>query len=126
MDTSKKGFKKRLRSFSFAFTGILELFKSEPNARIHFLATICAFIAGFSLQISKSEWCVILIVIALVWAAEALNMVIEKIIDHLFKDYNETARIAKDVSAGAVLICATTALIIGMIIFLPKLFALFC
>lgn len=126
MDTSKNGFKNRLRSFGFAFTGILELFKSEPNARIHFIATICAFIAGFWLQISKSEWCVILIVIALVWAAEAFNMVIEKIIDHLFKDYNETARIVKDVSAGAVLICATTALISGMIIFLPKLFSLFC
>ncbi len=122
MNLGKNGFRKRIKSFGFAFTGIYELFKSEPNARIHFLATICALIAGILLRISKSEWCVILIVIALVWAAEAFNTVIEKLIDHLFPEYHETARIVKDISAGAVLICAIAALVCGLIIFLPKLF----
>jgi diacylglycerol kinase (ATP) len=125
MNTSKKGFKKRIRSFGYAFSGLYELLKSEPNARIHFLATVCALIAGITLHISKLEWCVILILIALVWAAEAFNTAIEKLVDHLFQDYHETARIAKDVSAGAVLVCAMVALVCGLIIFLPKLFLLF-
>ena len=77
------------------------------------------------MRISTSEWCIILVLIALVWATEAFNTVIEKLTDHLFHDYHETARIAKDISAGAVLVCAVVALICGLIIFLPKLFYLF-
>jgi diacylglycerol kinase len=64
-----------------------------------------------------------LIVIALVWAAEAFNTAIEKLTDHLFPEYHETARFAKDVAAGAVLVCAIAALVCGLIIFLPKLFS---
>jgi len=124
MNTGRNGINKRIRSFGFAFKGIWDLIKSEPNARIHLIATICAIILGFSLLISRFEWCIILIVIALVWAAEAFNTVIEKIVDHLFSDYHETARITKDISAGAVLICSIAALICGLIIFLPKLIAL--
>lgn len=117
----KSGFKKRIKSFGFAFTGLYELVKSEPNARIHLAATICAALAGLLLRISNAEWCIISIAVALVWAAEAFNTVIEKLVDHLFPEYHETARIAKDISAGAVLVCAIAALICGLIIFLPKL-----
>lgn len=125
MDTSKNSFNKRIKSFGYAFTGIYELIKSEPNARIHLLATIVVAFAGFFLKISSAEWCVVLIVIALVWAAEAFNTVIEKLSDYLFPEYHETARMAKDVSAGAVLICAMVALAIGLIIFVPKIALLF-
>jgi len=121
MNNMKSGFKKRLRSFGFAFTGLYELVKSEPNARIHFVATICTVLAGFLLSISNAEWCIVSIAIALVWAAEGFNTVIEKLVDHLFPEYHETARVAKDISAGAVLVCAIAALICGLIIFLPKL-----
>jgi diacylglycerol kinase len=120
-NTGKNGFTRLIKSFGYAFTGIYELFRSEHNIRIHFIATVCALIAGILFQISKSEWCVILIVIALVWAAEAFNTVIEKLTDHLFPEHHETARIAKDVAAGAVLVCALIALVCGLIIFLPKL-----
>lgn len=121
MENPKNGLKKRIKSFCFAFTGIFELVRSEPNARIHLVATILAVLAGFILKISDAEWCVVLIVVALVWASEAFNTVIEKLADHLFPEYHETARIAKDVSAGAVLVCAAVALICGVIIFLPKI-----
>lgn len=124
MDTQKNGLSKRIKSFGFAFTGIFELVKSEPNARIHLVATILAVLAGFILKISYAEWCVVLIVVALVWAAEAFNTVIEKLVDHLFPEIHNTARIAKDISAGAVLICAIIALICGLIIFLPKIIEL--
>jgi diacylglycerol kinase len=78
-------------------------------------------LAGILLRISSAEWCIVSISIALVWATEAFNTVIEKLVDHLFPEYHETARIAKDISAGAVLVCAIAALICGLIIFLPKL-----
>ncbi len=125
MKTKNTGLKKRIKSFGFAFAGIYDLVKSEPNARIHLLATIVALGAGFYLKISNPEWCVVLIVIALVWAAEAFNTVIEKLADHLFPEYHETARIVKDISAGAVLVCAIVALVCGFIIFLPKIILLF-
>lgn len=125
MNSRKNGLQKRVKSFGFAFTGIYELVKSEPNARIHLVATIVAVVAGFLLEISNAEWCVVLIVIALVWAAEAFNTVIEKLVDHLFPEVHEIARIAKDVSAGAVLVCAMIAFICGVIIFLPKIIELF-
>ena len=122
MGTSRNEFGRLIKSFGFAFTGIYELLKSEQNTRIHLLATISALAAGILFRISKSEWCIILIVIALVWASEAFNTAIEKLTDHLFPEQDETARIAKDVSAGAVLVCALTALVCGLIIFLPKIF----
>lgn len=121
MNSDKNSFGRLIKSFGYAFTGIYKLLRSEPNTRIHILATICALTAGLLLQISKSEWCIILIVIALVWAAEAFNTAIEKLTDHLFHEYHETARFAKDVAAGAVLVCAIAALVCGLIIFLPKL-----
>ncbi|MDP4184916.1 MAG: diacylglycerol kinase family protein [Bacteroidota bacterium] len=116
--------KKRIFSFKYAFTGIYELIKSEPNARIHLAATICAVAAGFFLQISTSEWCFVIFAIAIVFAAEAFNTVFEKLVDHLFKEYHETARLAKDIAAGGVLICAIAAFIVGLIIFLPKVLQL--
>jgi diacylglycerol kinase len=125
MKNTKKGLMKRIQSFGFAFTGIFELVKSEPNARIHLMATMVALTAGFLLKISTAEWCVVLIVMALVWATEALNTVIERLSDHLFPEYHETARIVKDVSAGAVLISAIAALACGLIVFLPKICLLF-
>ena len=121
MGKSKNGFHKRIKSFSYAFKGLYDLVKSEPNARIHLVATIAAVSAGIFFRISNVEWCIILIVIALVWAAEAINTVIEKLADHLFPEYHETARLAKDIAAGAVLVCAIVALICGLIVFLPKL-----
>jgi diacylglycerol kinase (ATP) len=122
MNTGKNSIRKLIKSFGYAFSGIYRLFKSESNATIHLLATLCALTAGILLRISNTEWCVILIVIALVWAAEAFNTALEKLTDHLFPEYHDTARFAKDVAAGAVLVCAVAAFICGLIVFLPKLF----
>lgn len=117
----KGGLKKRIRSFGFAFSGLYEMIRSEPNARIHLVAAIAAVSLGFFLHLSSIEWCVLVFAVVLVFAAEGFNTAIEKLTDHLFQEYNETARIAKDVSAGAVLICAIAALVAGLIIFLPKI-----
>jgi diacylglycerol kinase len=121
MNAGKNGFARLIKSFGHALTGISDLIRSEPNTTIHLSATICAIIAGILFRISKPEWCIILIVIALVWVAEAFNTAIEKLTDHLFPEYHETARFVKDVASGAVLVCAIAALVCGLIIFLPKL-----
>lgn len=121
MYTKSRGFKKLLRSFGYAFSGLSEMVKSEQNVRLHLLVTICVIIAGFLLKITLIEWCLVLICISLVWVAEAFNTAIERLTDHIFNERHQTARMVKDVSAGAVLVCAIIAAVCGVIIFLPKL-----
>jgi diacylglycerol kinase len=122
MPKIKNYFVKRIQSFSFAFKGISALISSEPNAKIHLMATFAAISAGLLLNISLIEWCIIIFAIALVWISEAFNTVIEKTMDQLLPDFNEKTKYIKDVSAGAVLISSIAALIAGLIIFVPKLF----
>lgn len=121
MYTKSRGFKKLLRSFGYAYSGLSEMVKSEQNVRLHLLVTICVIIAGFLLKITLIEWCLVLICISLVWVAEAFNTAIERLTDHIFKERHQTARMVKDISAGAVLVCAIIAAVCGVIIFLPKL-----
>jgi len=124
-NSNKFSLKKLFRSFGFAWTGMKELIKSEQNARIHLFISICVVIAGIVFEISVLEWCIVSLCIGLVFAAEAFNTVLEKLVDHLFPQKHETARLAKDIAAGAVLICALMAVVCGVIIFLPKLLELF-
>lgn len=124
-NSNKFNLKKLIRSFGYAFTGFYELIKSEQNARIHLFISICVIIAGFLFQISATEWSIVALCIGLVFAAEAFNTVIEKLVDHLFPQKHETARLAKDIAAGAVLFSALMAVVCGVIIFLPKLLSVF-
>ena len=114
--------KNRIKSFLFAFHGLGHLLRFEQNAQIHLTATVLAIISGLLLKISKTEWCIILLSIGLVWLAETANTAVEKIVDQIFPEVNEKAKIIKDISAAAVLICSFVALINGLIIFVPKLF----
>jgi diacylglycerol kinase (ATP) len=118
-------FKKRLAGFKYAFHGIRLLFKQESNAQLQVIIGICAIIAGFLLKISVMEWIVVVAVCGCVLAAEALNTAIEKLSDVISPEYSEAIKKIKDVSAGGVLLIALAALIIGGIIFIPKLAALF-
>lgn len=124
-NTNKFSFRKLFRSFGFALTGMKELIRSEQNARIHLFISICVIIAGFLFRLAAWEWCVVSLCIGLVFAAEAFNTVIEKLVDHLFPHKHETARLAKDIAAGAVLFCAVMSVVCGIILFLPKLLSLF-
>lgn len=113
--------KKRLKSFKFAFNGLGILWKEEHNSRIHFLASICALIAGFVFRISAFEWIAIIFAIGLVFALELINSSIEKLADFVSPNKHDKIKKVKDLSAAAVLISAVTALIIGMLIFIPKI-----
>lgn len=111
---------KALRSFRYAGAGVYNLFRYENNAKIHLIACLVVVIAGFSLQISAIEWSLIIIQIALVWAAEAFNTSIEKLADLVSAEYHPVIKVVKDTAAAGVLILAISAVIVGGIIFIPK------
>jgi len=112
---------KRIKSFSHAFAGLKILLREEHNAWIHVAATVCVLFAGFIFDISAVEWMVIVLCIALVFALELVNSAIENLADFVSPQKNETIKKAKDLSAAAVLIVAIGALIVGLIIFIPKI-----
>jgi len=100
-------------------------FRQEHNLWIHALAAVAAIAMGFLLHISALEWTVIVLVIAGVFASEFFNSAIENLVDLCSPDFDERAGRIKDMAAGAVLIAALGALAAGLIIFIPKLAALF-
>ena len=113
--------KKRILSFKYAFKGIWVVASSEVNFQIHLLAASAAVFLGFYLRNSAAEWLAVLLCFGLVMAAEALNSAIEKLVDLVSPGFNPAAGKIKDVAAGAVLITAIIAAIIGWIVFIPKL-----
>lgn len=113
--------KKIRNSFKYAIEGIWTSFKTERNMKIHIFIMILVIIAGIILKINKSEWIICIILFAIVIGSELFNTSIEAIVDMVMPEKNEKAKIAKDVSAGAVLVVAIGAAIIGLVIFVPRI-----
>lgn len=113
--------KKIRNSFKYAIEGIWTSFKTERNMKIHIFIMILAIIAGIILKINKLEWIICIILFAIVIGSELFNTSIETIVDMVMPEKNEKAKIAKDVSAGAVLVVAIGAAIIGLVIFVPRI-----
>jgi diacylglycerol kinase (ATP) len=114
-------FKALLRSFGYAFHGIIYVFRTQRNARIHALIGLCALALGWVVGITRWEWLALVLTCALVIVAESINTAIEAVVDLVTESYHPLAGIAKDVAAGAVLLCAGIAVVMGCIIFLPHL-----
>lgn len=115
---------KTLRSFRYAFQGLYLVFRYENNARVHLLATVATVGLGFTVGLSGIEWAVVLTQIGLVWAAETFNTAIEKLVDLVSPEFNPKAGIVKDIAAGAVLVFSIIAVVVGLIIFAPKVYHL--
>lgn len=115
----------RLRSFKYAFRGIWIMLRSQHNAWIHAAATVLVCFSGFYFQFTKFEWCWIVLAIVAVWTAEAFNTAFEFLADKISTEYHPLIGKAKDVAAGAVLITAIGAAIIGIIIIGPYFLKLF-
>lgn len=113
---------KLIFSFKYAFEGIITTIKEERNMFIHFLIAIIVVITGVYVRLSLNEWFICLLLFALVFSLELINTAIENTVDLVATKKNKKAKIAKDAAAGAVLIAAIFASIIGIIIFLPKFF----
>jgi diacylglycerol kinase (ATP) len=111
----------RLRSFVYAARGIRALVTSQHNAWIHSVATLAAVALGLLLQIPRLEWIAIVFAIVSVWTAEALNTALELLCDVASPEFHPLIETAKDVAAGAVLICAAGAMVIAGLVFAPHL-----
>jgi len=108
-------------SFKYAFQGIMAALKEEPNLKFHFLVGLWVIIISLILQISRQDWITIIMLIGLVVAVELTNTAIEAVVDAFVDANHPGAKMAKDISAGAVLVAAVTAAVIGVLIFLPYL-----
>ncbi len=114
--------KKLLKSFKYAFEGIFTGIKEEQNMKVHIVIMILVIIFGIMLKISTIEWIICIVLFGLVISMELINTAIENTVDLITEEKNPKAKISKDVAAGAVLVSAISSLIIGLIIFIPKIF----
>ena len=122
--SSKFSLSARLKSFVYATRGIIDFFKKEHNAQIHLAVTVLVIILSVFLRLNKSETIAVVFSIALVWITEMVNTAIEKTMDFISLKRQPQIRVIKDLSAGAVLIAAIAAVIVGCIIFIPKIISL--
>jgi diacylglycerol kinase len=116
--------KKLIRSFGYAFKGVVYASATQLNFRVHLVATILAVFLGYALSISVNEWQWIILCVAIVLMAELFNTALEMLTDLVSPEYNKIAGHVKDMGAGAVVITAIFALVTGIIIFFPKLLLL--
>ncbi len=120
MKQQKFSFEKRLHSFKYAYNGLKLLLKHEHNARVHALVAVCVIICGIVLKISASEWIAVVFAIGSVFSMEIVNSAIEGIADIISPEWHAKIKMIKDLSAAGVLVSAIAALVIGLIIFVPK------
>ena len=113
--------KKLIKSFKYAFEGILTGIKEEQNMKIHIIIMILVIIFGIMLKINTTEWIICILLFGLVISMELMNTAIENTVNLITKEKNQQAKIAKDVAAGAVLVSAIVSAIIGLMIFVPKI-----
>jgi diacylglycerol kinase len=120
----KSEFARFIAGFGYAFHGLGYALRTQRNARVHCVAAILAIALGIYLHLSTVDFALIFMVIAGVFVTEMLNTVLEICVDLASPDYHPLAKIAKDVAAGAVLLCAILAVIVALLIFGPPLWML--
>ena len=122
MSDKKSFISGRLKSIGYASKGALLLLKTEASIKIQFIIALLVTAAGFYFDISMTEWILQILAIALVMSIEGINTAIEKISDFIHPEQHNKIGFIKDVSAGAVFIAAIAACIVGLIIYIPKVF----
>ena len=113
-----------IHSFPYAMSGIKDTLKKEPNFKIQLILGVLAIFLGIILSISTTEWLILMMSIFLVLVLELINTTLENLVYIVSPQIQEKARVAKDVAAGGVLMCSILSVIIGLIIFLPKVILL--
>ena len=121
----QKGLKKFFLSFTYPIKGLKYAYRNEQNLAVDVGCGLIAIVAGFIFQISAIEWTIIALTIGLVIGMELVNTAIEATVDLVTEDYHPLAKVAKDTSAAAVFVIAIASIVVGIIIFLPKLISLF-
>jgi diacylglycerol kinase (ATP) len=113
--------KARVKSFQYAFEGIIQFFKAEHNAVIHLFITMLVCVGVFAFHLSRPEVIAVIFAIGFVWTSELFNTAVENFADMISEEFNPKIKFIKDVSAAAVLISACSAAAVGLIVFLPKI-----
>ena len=111
-----------IRSFGYAVRGIVAAVREQRNIKILFCIALCVVMAGFYFQVTRTEWCILLLCIGVVTGGEMLNSSIENLVDLVTRERMPLAGKIKDIAAGAVLLLSIVSLVIGAIIFLPYIF----
>jgi diacylglycerol kinase len=122
MERRRFSWKERGNSFSYAWQGIIGLLRTEHNSWIHLGLTFLVIPLAIYYRITRLEWMFLIIVMAMVWAAELFNTALEKSMDFITKENHPQIKLVKDLAAAAVLISALAALAVGAIIFIPRIF----
>lgn len=110
-----------MKRIKYAYYGMIQMFKRDSHFFIHLVITIAVIILSFVFSLSLVEWLFVMSAIFSVLSTEAINTSIEYVVDLVTKDYHELAKFAKDISAFAVLLTSLYAVIVGLIIFMPKI-----
>ena len=121
-EQKKRGIKRFINSFHYSWDGIKYAFKYEQSMFIHVLVTLLVVICGIVLKLDFQEWLLCIVLIGLVIATELINTAIEAVVDLACPEIHPLAKTAKDTAAGAVLVSAMASVIIGLMIFIPKIF----
>ena len=122
MDLKDNGFVRgRMRSLKFALKGVWLLISTEHSIMVQLFIAFCVTIAGWYYGLSALEWMLQVLAIGMVLVAESINTVVEKLCDFIHEDYHKKIEFIKDISAGGVTFAAVSAIIIGLIIYLPKI-----
>jgi diacylglycerol kinase len=115
---------RRASGFRAAFSGLRRLATSERHFQVHLIAATCAIIMAAFLDFSSLEWAILMVTIGLVLVAEGLNSAIERAIDTTTPSFHPLAKAAKDIAAAAVLIAAVISVLVALLLYGPKLWAL--
>ena len=114
----------RLKSFKYAWEGISAFLQSEHNAWIHFMCSIAVLTLAVLIPVNTAELLALVFAIGFVWVAEMFNTCIERMLDFVSPERHPEIKFIKDLAAGAVLVAALVSVIVAIVVFIPKLFAL--
>ncbi len=117
----QKGVKKFLLSFTYAIKGLKYAYRNEQNLAFDVGMSLLVVIAGFLFKVSISEWALLALTIGIVLSLELVNSSVEAVVDLVTEEYHPLAKVAKDTAAAAVFVSAVASVVVGLIIFLPKI-----
>jgi len=121
MSRLSKSLNKNIQSYGHALRGLVFVFRSENNIWYHCIAVLVVVLGGLIFQVTKLEWIAIFIVCGTVFTAEIFNTAIEKLLDFIYPEFHPKVGIIKDVSAAAVLVASLVAVLVSIVIFLPRI-----
>lgn len=125
MTQKDRGIKRIINSFGYSFNGLIDTYRTEQSVWIYIPVALIVILMGFLFKISTYEWIAVILILGIILSLELINTALEAVVDLVTKKYEPLAKKAKDTVSAAVLIFAITAVIVGLIIFLPKFIALF-